>query len=85
MDFLPGLDSEFLSKLVESDLARQVFLFTLAAWIHSGRVKKEIKTQFQSLTDAISHAESTFTTKIDGLDTRVKIVEQVLKTRNKES
>lgn len=82
MDFVASLTSidpetvmGHLPSWMLSDLARQVFLFTLAAWIHSGRVKKEIKTQFQTLADAIHGVESKLGPVIDNLDLRVKILE----------
>ena len=42
-----------LGRAFEQDVVKWGLAFSLAAWFHSGRVKKEIKTQFSSLTDAI--------------------------------
>lgn len=62
-----------------SDLTRQVFLFTLAAWIHSGRVKKEIKEQFQTLTHAIYGVKSELGVIIDDHADRIDRLEKTMK------
>lgn len=55
--FLWGVDPEtvkhFLSETAQSQIAQAGFFFTMAAWLHAGRVKKEIANSFTSLTTAI--------------------------------
>ncbi len=68
----PDLFVRYLSDTAANKIAQFGFLFTLAAWIHSGRVKKEIKENFsifsaaaeihaKSLTDAINNVASALT------------------------
>lgn len=45
----------FMSDAAASEITRAGFFFLVAAWIHSGRMKKEIKANFVSLTDAINN------------------------------
>jgi hypothetical protein len=40
----------------QNQFAKNIFIFSLAAVIHSGRMKKEIRSNFQMLTDAIERA-----------------------------
>ncbi len=51
------MDIETVKNLFGDALSSQVasftFAFTLAAFIHSGRVKKEIAAQMSGITDAI--------------------------------
>lgn len=58
-DFLPGLNQELITKFLGEAASNQItqtgFFFTMAAWLHSGRVKKEIKANFASLTEAINN------------------------------
>lgn len=56
---LYGLDpSSFINHLslaAQSQITQAGFFFTLAAWLHAGRVKKEIKDNFLILTDALNN------------------------------
>jgi hypothetical protein len=81
------LDLNAVSDLISQGLSHQVTQFTIAfgiaAWIHSGRVKKEIASQVTSITGAIDRmasahvAEATNTsTKIDQLTSRVDALEK---------
>ncbi len=72
----PDVIMKYLSATMASDLTRQIFLFSLAAWIHSGRVKKEIKSQFETLTDAIHGVENKLGPAIQHLDFRITVLEQ---------
>ncbi len=49
----PDTLSGLLSEAASSKLTHDLLIFAVAAWIHSGRVKKEIANQFQPLTKAI--------------------------------
>ena len=44
-----------LSAAAANDVARYLVLFGVAAWIHSSRVKKEIRKSFESVTLAINN------------------------------
>lgn len=52
--------STFLGNMAGNEIAQTGFLFTVAAWLHSGRVKKEIKDNFSSLTTAINNVAESF-------------------------
>lgn len=87
MDFLVGLDPTGLvgvmSQAAQSQIAQAGFFFTLAAWIHSGRVKKEIKLNFTTLTEAINNIAKTLREdlekhgkRLDSLEGRVQTLEK---------
>jgi hypothetical protein len=42
------------SEAVQNKIAQAGFFFTFAAWLHSGRVKKEIAIQFGAISKAIN-------------------------------
>ena len=80
------IDHEVLTKLFGETMSNQItqlgICFTIAAWLHSGRVKKEIRANFSALTTAINNvAESlkedlkAHSDKIDNLTTRVQKLE----------
>lgn len=55
----PEIVSKFLGEAASNQIVQAGFFFTVAAWLHSGQVKSEIRANFQSLTDAINNvAES---------------------------
>lgn len=57
--YLLGLDPSVLFKFITETATNQIaqagFFFAAAAWIHSGRVKKEIARNFGAMTDAINN------------------------------
>ena len=57
--YLMGIDPthviNFFSDTAQSQIAQAGFFFTLASWLHSSRVKKEIKDNFSALTMAIQN------------------------------
>lgn len=69
LGILLGIEPEsivnFLSQAANSQIAQFGFFFTLAAWMHSGRVKKEIKLNFIALTDAINNVALTLRRDLD--------------------
>ena len=84
--FAIGIDPEtiqtFLGEAAANEVTRAGLFFTLAAWIHAGRMKKEISSNFSSLTNAINNvAESlredlkNHSDKLDNLNSRVTILE----------
>lgn len=74
IELLAGLDinsvvTSFFSQASQSQIAQAGFFFTLAAWIHSGRVKKEISKNFGALTAAINNVATTSTAAINNVAT----------------
>ncbi len=59
LGFFYGLDPDtvarYAGEIATSQIAHAGFFFTLAAWIHANTVKKEIATQFNSVTEAINN------------------------------
>lgn len=45
-----------LSTTAQSEIAQAGFFFTLAAWLHSGRVRKEIRNNMEIFTIAMSNS-----------------------------
>ena len=77
---------ELIKQIAGEALANQVLqfglAFTIAAFIHSGRVKREIRYQMESLTKAITDLGLALrkdlddhSDKIDNLSTRVNALE----------
>jgi len=54
----------FVSATANSQIAQAGFFFTLAAFIHSGRVRKEIASNFQGLTAAITQLGNNLTDQL---------------------
>ena len=97
-DVVP-IDSEIIKTLfgeaASNQIAQAGFFFLIASWIHSGRVKKEIKLNFAGLTEAInnvadslkkdlkSHSEilGKQAGSIDNLSLRVQYIENNLKIK----
>lgn len=55
MEWIPDIEliGTLLGHAVQSQVAQFSFSFGLAAWIHSGRVKKEIAAQLSGIKDAV--------------------------------
>ncbi len=81
------LDLNAISDLISQGLNHQVTQFTIAfgiaAYIHSGRVKKEIASQVSSITGAIDRMadvhrveQADTSTKIEKLTSRVDALEK---------
>lgn len=86
-----GIDPEnllrFFSDVVANQIAQAGFFFTMAAWIHSSRVKKEIAKNFSSVTDAINNVAlalrndlETHGKRLDNLSNRVDHLDKDLET-----
>ncbi len=58
--FDPATIMQIMSDTANSKIAQAGFFFTIAAWLHSGRVKKEIKLNFVALTEAINNVANSF-------------------------
>lgn len=74
----------FLSEASRNQITQAGFFFTMAAWLHSGRVKKEIKENFKGLTDSIDNVAKAFkedlkahSERLDNLSRRVHSLEIV--------
>lgn len=81
-DFAPDQVTKLLSETANNEIARAGFFFIVASWIHSGRVKKEIKLSFTTLTDAINNVATSLRedlkehlNMIHSLDSQVKILD----------
>ena len=69
--------TKFLSESAQSSLAQNGFFFLLAAWIHGGRVKKEIRLNFSGLTEAINNVANTLRAEIENhSEKQTKVIEQ---------
>lgn len=73
---LYGLDpvkfSEYFSLAIQQEISRLLIAFTVAAWIHSGRVKKE----FKGVTEAINGLGSALRQDLTALSERVGDLER---------
>lgn len=89
MDLLALFDPEFITgwaeKLFSHQFTQMTMAFMAASWLHSGRVKKEIKAAFAGLTDAIDNVADKVTNELAGikgeikhLDGRVEYIEKTL-------
>lgn len=73
---------KFFSESAQNQIAQAGFFFMAASWIHSGRVKKEIRANFEALTMAIDKVADAFradirihAARIDSLSDRVEDLE----------
>ncbi len=67
MDIDPNHLLTILGSALQAQVTQFGFAFSLAAWIHSGRVKKEIRSQFEGLTGAITSMGTALSKRIDTL------------------
>jgi hypothetical protein len=81
-----GIDHEiiksFFGEAAGNQMAQAGFFFTMAAWIHAGRVKKEIKSNFLGLTTALNNIADSFredlkkhSERLDNLSSRIENIE----------
>lgn len=79
MDLLAHISPEsilnLLSSAAQSQVAQYGATFSLAAWIHSGRVKKELG----GIKDALMALLEKESRRIDQIDGRVKELELIKK------
>jgi len=85
------LVKEVLSESTKGELAKYGLLFIAASWIHSSRVKKEIKESFAGLTDAINNVAQSFSKdlkvhseRLDNMATRVGNLETLIIKKEKQ-
>lgn len=81
-----------LSETSQNQIAQAGFFFTCAAWLHAGRVKKEIKLNFEALTHAIDKFADAFredlkvqSAILNNLASRVQILEDKYTTGGKDA
>lgn len=81
---------ELLGAAFQSDVSRFGLAFAFAAWIHSGRVKKEIRSQMENVVSAVDNVAAVLKQDLksqgdrlgqvenglDRLSTRVSTLEQ---------
>lgn len=75
IEYLLGLDAshilKFFSETAQNEIVKAGFFFMIAAWLHSSRVKKEIRENFISLTEAINNVAKTLR---DDLNAQARIL-----------
>ncbi len=75
---LYGIDpikfTEYLSLAMQQEISRLMIAFSVAAWIHSGRVKKE----FKGVTEAINSLGSALRLDLSALSSRVGDLEKTV-------
>lgn len=73
------LDIEMIAKVIGGTLETQVGQFTvafgLAAWIHAGRVKKEIRLQGAQFVDAMNNLSAALRQDLANHSNRIEKVE----------
>ncbi len=80
MEWLLALDPEFFKQFLNDAAQSQVATFTvafgLAAWIHSGRVKKEIASQLSGITLALGNVAEALKQDLASQSKRITLVEE---------
>lgn len=76
MEDILGAVPGMLTGAMQTQVGQFTVAFGLAAWIHSGRMKKEIKAQGQHFVDAVNNLTMALTTRIDKVEDRVQSLEQ---------
>lgn len=66
----------FLGEAISSEVAHWMLGLAIASFIHSGRVKKEIREQFVQLTDAIKDLGSALRQDLNAHSDRIGAVEK---------
>lgn len=66
----------FLGEAISSDVAHWMLGLAIASFIHSGRVKKEIREQFVQLTEAIKDLGSALRQDLNAHSDRIGAVEK---------
>jgi len=65
---------QYASEAFSHQVTQFVFAFSIAAWIHSGRMKKE----FKSLTLAVNDLGSALRADLGALNSRIGVVEKTV-------
>lgn len=80
MDFLfqqlailldPDLLMHFGERVLSHNFTQMTIAFTLAAFIHSAKMKKEINLAFSGLTDAINNVANKVTAEMTNIKTEI--------------
>lgn len=75
MDLDINAISDFLSSALSHQVTQFTIAFTIAAWIHSGRVRKEIASQMSRATDAINNLSTALRSDLNNHAQRISAVE----------
>lgn len=67
---------EWLRAVFHEDVAKQTVAFLIAASLHRRWVKKDMAEQFALLRGAIDHVSEALGVRIQGLEERIKRVEE---------
>lgn len=67
-----------ISPAMQSEAMKFGIAFTFAAWLHSGRVKKEIKASFSGLSQAITELGAALREDLNNHSNRIAKVEEGL-------
>ncbi len=78
LPFSPEIIIGFLGEMAATEYAKTAGIFALAAWIHSGRVKSEIKAQCGPLTQAVREMGEALRQDLSVLSERTGKVEEGL-------
>lgn len=89
MEWLASIDHETVKHLFGEVFASQVVqygaAFSVAALIHSARVKKEIRNNFSGLTAAIQSLGQALRDDMKAMDARVRALEEERKATKQGS
>lgn len=79
---LAGVNPDGLTDLLSEAFSHQItqfsIAFSIAAWIHSGRVKKEIRNQFENIVGSIDNVASALKQDLAAQGARIISVENGL-------
>ncbi len=67
----PTMVGHWAEQLFGHQFTQMTLAFLAASWLHSGRVKKEIKIAFISLTAAIDNVANKVTNELSGIKTEI--------------
>lgn len=67
-----------LSQISQNQIAQTGFFFTVAAFIHAGRVKAEIRGAFASLTSSIDNLGNTLSKQLSEHSEKLEVHEKAL-------
>ncbi len=68
----PEILQGWAQKTLSHQFTQMTLAFLAASWLHSGRVKKEIRSAFVGLTDAIDNVANKVTNELAGIKSEIK-------------
>lgn len=76
---MDGLDlTSILGNALNSQVSQFGIAFLLAAWVHSGRVKKEIKSQMSLAIEAVNNVGDMLKKDLQAQGSRIERIERVV-------